>query len=171
MKIDFDFSHFCRSVVVGYENWIVFPDKLYISLRATRKFRRNMRESEAMYSNEMFLLTHFVFCEMCRMSPHKLWVTTERRNSSQQCNGENVLRKRYNSRYSRDTWDVCIERWRKNQYWDLISRQVMSYFIVKTGWKECTIKNLIILPRKSKARHFYGDCSVEYEITQETRTC
>lgn len=60
---------------------------------------------------------------------------------------------------------------RKNQYWDLISRQVMSYFIVKTGWKECTIKNLIILPRKSKARHFYGDCSVEYEITQETRTC
>lgn len=111
MKIDFDFSHFCRSVVVGYENWIVFPDKLYISLRATRKFRRNMRKSEAMYSNEMFLLTHFVFCEMCRMSPHKLWVTTERRNSSQQCNGENVLRKRYNSRYSRDTWDVCIERW------------------------------------------------------------
>lgn len=51
------------------------PPKLYISFSATSKSRRNMRRAEALYSNEMFLLTHFILffvkCGVCRSSDRK----------------------------------------------------------------------------------------------------
>ena len=48
--------------------------ELFSQQRLTFRYAtRNMREDEAMYSNEMFLLTrfvlfHFIFLEMCRVS-------------------------------------------------------------------------------------------------------